>query len=493
MLHVFVSSTTNDLQVYRLAVARALERAGFAAINMDAFEASPLTPRDRSLGAVEDADIFVGIYADRYGSRPADEDVSYTELELRQAEQNRMPKLCFIYEGDTDLAHSDPPGSADRLRMDALKASLEVTTKRFTRPAELGEKVVAALEAEANTVLAEREARDFLPYRAAVIGCTAVLAFWLLLGLLFVDHVPQPTDAGVKVFSWPRDFMGHYLTFFATSTSIALFFSFSQLRKEIGMVLDELRPRRPAVIAAVVAALLVLTVVFIEANGRYVLYESPLVLHWTEEIAEGAMVWVVATAFYLFAINPLILASIDFITTALVASARPGRLESFDFIADRLLSPENRQLQQPDGYGLDNIGNGLATFVIVMMWGTVPMWLGQLVVKGGFTRNAVLGMIIVNALTIGAFFLPIYRLRTGISQLREEGIRRLRRKKAEVLEQDSDEAASTADAVDDRISAIKRARMSPVTGPVLGLVLFTVAFMAAVIVMGSLFGNDTPG
>ena len=48
-----------------------------------------------SLEMVDKADIYIGLYAWRYGHRPEGHDISITEMEFDQAVKRRIPIHCF--------------------------------------------------------------------------------------------------------------------------------------------------------------------------------------------------------------------------------------------------------------------------------------------------------------------------------------------------------------------------------------------------------------
>lgn len=70
MKKVFVSSTYSDLVEYRDFVQKAIRQAGAEAIGMEDFGARDQRPLAESLTVVEESDVFVGIYAHRYGFVP---------------------------------------------------------------------------------------------------------------------------------------------------------------------------------------------------------------------------------------------------------------------------------------------------------------------------------------------------------------------------------------------------------------------------------------
>lgn len=141
-VRVFVSSTWQDLQAEREAVEKVLHRmrdADFA--GMEYFGSRPETPRDVSLAEVDLSDIYVGIFAYRYGS-------GITEDEYRRARQRKIP--CLVYMKDETVPISPPHIERDPVKvkkLEALKDELKRnhTVSVFKTPDDLATKVVADL------------------------------------------------------------------------------------------------------------------------------------------------------------------------------------------------------------------------------------------------------------------------------------------------------------------------------------------------------------
>jgi hypothetical protein len=90
-LRVYLSSTYEDLKAYREAVFAALEKGGLDVARMEAYTAADERPLEKCLRDVAQSDIYVGVYAWRYGYEPPAEHgnpdgKSITELEYRKAE-----------------------------------------------------------------------------------------------------------------------------------------------------------------------------------------------------------------------------------------------------------------------------------------------------------------------------------------------------------------------------------------------------------------------
>lgn len=112
---------------------------------MEQFGARPNPPLEESLAEVDKSDVFVGIYAYRYGTTV--DGVSITEHEYNHAVKAKKPVLAFIVDDtadwDEDLKEGEPGGS----RVAALKARIrkERTAETFTSAKDLGLKVATSV------------------------------------------------------------------------------------------------------------------------------------------------------------------------------------------------------------------------------------------------------------------------------------------------------------------------------------------------------------
>ncbi len=100
---VFVSSTYVDLVEHREAVQKAIRQLGGTDISMENFGARDERPKAECLRLIrEEADLFVGIYAHRYGYVPHGEQKSITESEYDAAGNQNLSR--FIYLVDDEIA-----------------------------------------------------------------------------------------------------------------------------------------------------------------------------------------------------------------------------------------------------------------------------------------------------------------------------------------------------------------------------------------------------
>jgi hypothetical protein len=96
MTKVFVSSTYSDLIPYRDVVQKVIRQAGAAAVGMEDFGARDDPPLRECLAVVEESDVFVGIYAHRYGFIPDGLQISITEAEYQHAISKSLPVFAYL-------------------------------------------------------------------------------------------------------------------------------------------------------------------------------------------------------------------------------------------------------------------------------------------------------------------------------------------------------------------------------------------------------------
>ncbi|KJZ38230.1 DUF4062 domain-containing protein [Pseudomonas fluorescens] len=117
---IFVSSTFTDLQHHRKLVLDAIGSLEFASQAMEVFGALPGTPKDECLRLVRSADIYIGIFAMRYGFVDPLSSKSLTQLEYEEAQVVHLPSLIYIIDEDTHTVlpkFVDTGAEAEKLRV----------------------------------------------------------------------------------------------------------------------------------------------------------------------------------------------------------------------------------------------------------------------------------------------------------------------------------------------------------------------------------------
>ncbi len=91
--NVMISSTARDLPEHRKEVMDACLRQGMFPTMMEHLPASDAEAIGASLALVDAADIYVGIFAHRYGYVPQGHAISITELEYKRVVERKLPRL----------------------------------------------------------------------------------------------------------------------------------------------------------------------------------------------------------------------------------------------------------------------------------------------------------------------------------------------------------------------------------------------------------------
>ncbi|MBL8529015.1 MAG: DUF4062 domain-containing protein [Burkholderiales bacterium] len=139
---IYISSTYEDLKDQREAVYKALRRLNHDARAMEDYVATDARPLDKCLKDVVAADLYLGIFAWRYGVVPTKDNPqghSITEREYRHAVECSKPCLIFLLHEDADwkpkfldaVTASDKGGASGRCapnwRTTARSASFEAS------------------------------------------------------------------------------------------------------------------------------------------------------------------------------------------------------------------------------------------------------------------------------------------------------------------------------------------------------------------------------
>jgi hypothetical protein len=137
---VMISSTARDLPAHREAAKTACLAAGFFPVMMEQMPASPTEVITACLRMVDEATVYLGILAYRYGHVPTGHKISITEMEYNRAVERGIPRLIFVMDGKHDIRIADVEFGAGVKKLERLKARVaagEQVVKSFTSPLEL--------------------------------------------------------------------------------------------------------------------------------------------------------------------------------------------------------------------------------------------------------------------------------------------------------------------------------------------------------------------
>ncbi len=174
MSKIYVSSTYSDLVEYRQQVYDVLRKMQYNVIAMEDYVATDQRPLDKCLADVASCQVYVGVFAWRYGYVPPGQQRSITELEYRQAGQSGLERLIFLLDEEAlwpRQSMDEVTGKGERgqkikaLRQELLAAHL---VQFFKSPEELAGQVAASvakwtqtqLDADMDSLRARRDQAD---------------------------------------------------------------------------------------------------------------------------------------------------------------------------------------------------------------------------------------------------------------------------------------------------------------------------------------------
>ncbi len=172
-MRIFVSSSFQDLQDYRLAAIRILRQLGHEVVAMEDFVAASMVPLEFVLKKVEQCELFVGLFAWRYGYVPKKKDgskpkppipgikkatygiTSITHYEYLYAKQNNIKCLAFLLDESVPwpphlidgFSTLDPLAPKDSKAIRTLRSKLQedAIVSYFSNPSDLEARVSAAV------------------------------------------------------------------------------------------------------------------------------------------------------------------------------------------------------------------------------------------------------------------------------------------------------------------------------------------------------------
>ncbi len=211
MAKIYISSTFEDLRDYRAAAYHRLRQMRHDVISMEDYTAGDRRPLDKCLADVAACEIYVGIFAWRYGYIPEKDNEqrkSITELEYRKATEVGKRPLIFLLDPDANWLPrwmDFRSGEGDRgKRIEALRAELgrEHSVRFFNSPETLGGELSVAINdvqqewiaagiAEQRRELAEESERRRSRVRQRVVGQHV-----LDIGNQFKGRIKEQKDLG---------------------------------------------------------------------------------------------------------------------------------------------------------------------------------------------------------------------------------------------------------------------------------------------------------
>jgi hypothetical protein len=144
---VMISSTARDMPGHRQILRDACERAGFEPNMMEKLPALDAEAIQASLRMVDEADVYVGVFAYRYGYVPKGHDISIAEMEYDRAVDLKKPRLIFFMDKTHPITVEDLETGPGEIKLQVLKDRIEQQGVEafFKSPGDLKGDVIAAL------------------------------------------------------------------------------------------------------------------------------------------------------------------------------------------------------------------------------------------------------------------------------------------------------------------------------------------------------------
>lgn len=126
---IMISSTARDLPEHREKVMHACMRLGmFHPEMMEYLTATTANAMQVSLTMVDKADIYIGVFAYRYGYIPKEknpQEISITEMEYNRAVERRIPRLIFLMSDQHAIKPTDVETGEGAKKLEKLKERLK--------------------------------------------------------------------------------------------------------------------------------------------------------------------------------------------------------------------------------------------------------------------------------------------------------------------------------------------------------------------------------
>ncbi len=179
---VFVSSTLEDLIAHRQAVAEQLRGLGWQSVEVVEFGNRRHDLLQISLHALRETDLFIGLYAARYGPLLPGQSVSLDEMVYDAAREWHIPRLIYIVspQAQWTLEYLQPAHDSALWRMFLDRLQAENTHLRyFTTPQDLAGKIAFDVTRLYSAQEPRRVVRRHVWLGAALLLALLVGGLWL--------------------------------------------------------------------------------------------------------------------------------------------------------------------------------------------------------------------------------------------------------------------------------------------------------------------------
>jgi AAA domain-containing protein/uncharacterized protein DUF4062 len=148
--NVLISGTARDLPEHRKEMMDACLQQGMWPMLLEELPAGDAEAIQSSLTMIDQSDIYLGIFAHRYGYRPKvrnPEKISLAEMEYDRAVEREIPRLVFVMDKAHPVTIDDVEigEGADKLKAFKDRLQTENTINFFTSPNDLRAQVIEGL------------------------------------------------------------------------------------------------------------------------------------------------------------------------------------------------------------------------------------------------------------------------------------------------------------------------------------------------------------
>lgn len=145
-MKVFLSSTYIDLIDHRESATMVLEKLRQQVERMEILNAGPNEPTKAAFDELKQCDLFIGIYAYRYGTISPHNELSITELEYDYAKELKIPQFCFLLE-NTFPWNPEMMQSGVKTKLNKFKKKIknDLVVGFFTTPEDLASKISTSI------------------------------------------------------------------------------------------------------------------------------------------------------------------------------------------------------------------------------------------------------------------------------------------------------------------------------------------------------------
>ncbi len=195
-MKLYLSSTYLDLEEHRATLARALRKARYEVVMMEEYVARDEKVEFACEGDVVSCDVYLGIFAWRYGEIPNGSNPEHREMEYAAAGAKPMTRLTFLLKDNAPWP--DAKKDADLTRINDLRARLkEKCSAYFASDDEVAVEVLAALRVHESTRLVQKLEAIHMVLEAQKLGPSYMMNISEKLGLLgevqFIEIQIGPT------------------------------------------------------------------------------------------------------------------------------------------------------------------------------------------------------------------------------------------------------------------------------------------------------------